>query len=113
MAKLDHPNILRCYGGNLQGCPSPFIVTELCECSLDKVGGWGVHWVWMGGGGGDPGRCHKAAAHPGSGTCGVQQRSNWIQKAAHCDLPVSQQAGHPGGAALQLLQHTRALACHA
>lgn len=45
MAKLDHPNILRCYGGNLQGCPSPFIVTELCECSLDKVGGCG----WVGG----------------------------------------------------------------
>lgn len=37
MAKLQHPNILRCYGGNLEGQTS-FIVTELCECSLDKVG---------------------------------------------------------------------------
>lgn len=37
MAKLQHPNILRCYGGNLEG-QAPFIVTELCECSLDKVG---------------------------------------------------------------------------
>lgn len=36
MAKLQHPHILRCYGGNLEG-PNPFIVTELCECSLDKV----------------------------------------------------------------------------
>lgn len=36
MAKLDHPHILRCYGGNLEGT-NPFIVTELCECSLDKV----------------------------------------------------------------------------
>jgi hypothetical protein len=36
MAKLQHPHILRCYGGNLEG-NNPFIVTELCECSLDKV----------------------------------------------------------------------------
>lgn len=36
MAKLQHPHILRCYGGNLEG-PNPLIVTELCECSLDKV----------------------------------------------------------------------------
>jgi hypothetical protein len=36
MAKLHHPHILRCYGGTLEGS-NPFIVTELCECSLDKV----------------------------------------------------------------------------
>eukprot|EP00879_Flechtneria_rotunda_P018025 GHRR01018891.1.p1 GENE.GHRR01018891.1~~GHRR01018891.1.p1 ORF type:complete len:1346 (+),score=395.98 GHRR01018891.1:182-4219(+) len=36
MAKLLHPNILRCYGGNLEGA-NPFIVTELCECGLDKM----------------------------------------------------------------------------
>lgn len=39
MAKLDHPHILRCYGGNLDVASNPFIVTELCECSLDKVRG--------------------------------------------------------------------------
>lgn len=37
MVRLQHPHILRCYGGNLEGS-NPFIVTELCECSLDKVG---------------------------------------------------------------------------
>lgn len=37
MARLSHPNILRCYGGNLSG-GSPFIVTELCVTSLDQVG---------------------------------------------------------------------------
>eukprot|EP00775_Hariotina_reticulata_P006455 gene6455-6684_t len=36
MARLQHPHIVRCYGGNLD-CLAPFIVTELCECSLDKV----------------------------------------------------------------------------
>lgn len=36
MAKLQHPHILRCYGGNLEG-GNPFIVMELCECSLDQV----------------------------------------------------------------------------
>lgn len=40
MARLQHPHILRCFGGNLE-VANPFIVTELCECSLDKVsGGW-------------------------------------------------------------------------
>jgi hypothetical protein len=38
MAKLEHANIVKCYGGNLEGS-NPFIVTELCMCSLDKVGG--------------------------------------------------------------------------
>ena len=36
MAKLQHPHILRCYGGNLEGS-NPFIVMELCKCSLDQV----------------------------------------------------------------------------
>jgi hypothetical protein len=36
MAKLEHANIVKCYGGNLEGT-NPFIVTELCMCSLDKV----------------------------------------------------------------------------
>jgi hypothetical protein len=36
MAKLEHANIVKCYGGNLEGS-NPFIVTELCMCSLDKV----------------------------------------------------------------------------
>jgi hypothetical protein len=43
MSKLDHPHILRCYGGNLEGA-NPFIVTELCECSLDKVRTDGPIW---------------------------------------------------------------------
>jgi hypothetical protein len=38
MAKLEHANIVKCYGGNLEGS-NPFIVTELCMCSLDKVRG--------------------------------------------------------------------------
>lgn len=37
MVRLEHPNIVKCYGGNLEGS-NPFIVTELCECSLNKVG---------------------------------------------------------------------------
>eukprot|EP00879_Flechtneria_rotunda_P007768 GHRR01008141.1.p1 GENE.GHRR01008141.1~~GHRR01008141.1.p1 ORF type:complete len:486 (+),score=123.48 GHRR01008141.1:1274-2731(+) len=36
MARLQHPNIVRCYGGNLEGC-NPFIVEELCEYSLEKI----------------------------------------------------------------------------
>eukprot|EP00879_Flechtneria_rotunda_P022017 GHRR01023219.1.p1 GENE.GHRR01023219.1~~GHRR01023219.1.p1 ORF type:complete len:566 (+),score=137.25 GHRR01023219.1:405-2102(+) len=36
MQQLQHPNIVHCYGGNLEG-PSPYIITELCRCSLDKT----------------------------------------------------------------------------
>lgn len=61
MAKLDHPHILRCYGGNLE-VVNPFIVTELCECSLDKVREEGevsemvygnLVWLWT------PGCCFR------------------------------------------------------
>ncbi|WIA30082.1 hypothetical protein OEZ86_000177 [Tetradesmus obliquus] len=46
MAKLEHANIVKCFGGNLEGS-NPFIVTELCMCSLDKMIGhykrkWGT-----------------------------------------------------------------------
>lgn len=37
MVKLRAPNIVRCYGGNANP-PTPFIVMELCECSLAQVG---------------------------------------------------------------------------
>jgi serine/threonine protein kinase len=37
MARLDHPHIVRTYGGCLSGPTSPLIVTELCECSLSQV----------------------------------------------------------------------------
>eukprot|EP00877_Chromochloris_zofingiensis_P009809 jgi/Chrzof1/5081/Cz15g10310.t1 len=36
MSKLSHPNIMHCYGGNLT-CSRPFIVMELCECSLAQM----------------------------------------------------------------------------
>jgi hypothetical protein len=36
MARLSHPHIVRCFGGNLS-VPSPFIVIELCVTSLDRV----------------------------------------------------------------------------
>eukprot|EP00877_Chromochloris_zofingiensis_P009814 jgi/Chrzof1/5086/Cz15g10360.t1 len=36
MSKLSHPNIVHCYGGNLSSS-RPFIVMELCECSLAQM----------------------------------------------------------------------------
>lgn len=40
--QLPHPNIVHCCGGNLAAA-DPFIVMELCSCSLEQV------WAWVAG----------------------------------------------------------------